>query len=170
MLLWASPTSSKHFYNRLDFTINNHRLSASEQPAIIKAYSQTFKALLGTELSFYYRVVCSTCIWDENRQRSHLPVCEATPSTSISPSPQHNLRITYSKCFCAFQTNNSCCSRYDRWGIEYCFCYIQKKLCYPNIHKGSECTSKGNFPKIRKCLTFGYRSTAYLNHIQYVSD
>lgn len=87
VLLWASPKSSKHFYKSLDFRINNHRLSASEQPAVINAYSQTFKALFETELWFHYGVVCATCNWDENQQLSHLPfVCEATPSIYINLS------------------------------------------------------------------------------------
>lgn len=53
VLLGASPESSKHYYKRLGFTINNCRLSASEQPGVIKAYRLC-------KLSLHYRVAFVT--------------------------------------------------------------------------------------------------------------
>lgn len=102
VFLWASLKSSKHFYKSLDFTINNHRPSASEQPAVLKARSQTFKVLFKTEPAFHYRAVCATCKCDENQQLSNLPACEETRgSASINTCLRKNLWITYSKCVLA---------------------------------------------------------------------
>lgn len=87
VFLWASLKSSKHFYKSLDFTINNHRPSASEQPGIIKARSQTFRVLFKTELAFHCMAVCVTCKWDENQQLSNLPACEKTECIYVPVSP-----------------------------------------------------------------------------------
>lgn len=105
----TSPKSSKHLYKRLDFTINNHRLSASEQPAIIKGLqprhprphlrlsSRSICCLRYLQVEYESAAIC----------QSVKQLCEAIPSTCINHM-----------CFCESETKNyySC---FELWGVEY---------------------------------------------------